>query len=367
MASRTKIVSAIVAGLLVAGCTTAVAASTSTPVECTITDNTLSCPLPEPPAPVTVTATETATETATPDPVTVTQDPVTVTAGPVTQTVTAPPVTQTVTAQPTTTAPSSTAASTTTDPAPARWVPTPGAQWQWQLSSVPTQAELNAAYAAGARAFDIDGDAATPAVVAAIHALGPNVGAVCYIDVGGWEDYRSDAAAFPDSVKGKTIGGWPSEKWLDVRQTDILEPLMKNRIQTCKTKGFDAVEPDLLDGWQNDTGFPITAAQQIAYNKMIAQLAHDAGLSVAQKGDTDQAADLQPYFDWTLNEQCAEYNECAPLAAYKNAGKAVWIVEYKTTAFQTTACNRGYQFAGQAMMLKSVNLTASPRTPCMAR
>jgi hypothetical protein len=52
---------------------------------------------------------------------------------------------------------------------------------------------------------------------------------------------------------------------------------MQARVQMCAGKGFDAVEPDLLDGFENSTGFPITPAQQIAYNTMIAGLAHAAG------------------------------------------------------------------------------------------
>ena len=244
---------------------------------------------------------------------------------------------------------------------PPRWTPKPGVQWQWQLSSTPTTAELATAYAAGARAFDIDGDGASAATVKAIHSLGAGVGAVCYIDVGGWEDYRSDAAKFPASVKGKTMNGWPSERWLDIRQTAVLKPLMQARVKMCASKGFDAVEPDLLDGYQNATGFPITAAQQITYNRMIADLAHAAGLSVAQKGDIDQSAQLQPYFDWTLNEQCGQYNECGALAPYKAAGKAVWIVEYSG---YPKVCATDYPMAGAAAMSKSVNLTAAPRTPC---
>ena len=55
-----------------------------------------------------------------------------------------------------------------------------------------------------------------------------------------------------------------------------------------RRQGFDAVEPDLLDGFENSTGFPITPAQQIAYNTMIAGLGHAAGLTVAQKGNVDQ-------------------------------------------------------------------------------
>jgi len=241
------------------------------------------------------------------------------------------------------------------------WTPKPGVQWQWQLGSKPTAAELTTAYASGARAFDIDGDAATSADVTAIHALGAGVGAVCYIDVGGWEDYRSDAAKFPASVKGNSIDGWPSERWLDVRQIAILKPLMQARIKMCASKGFDGVEPDLMDGYQNNTGFPITAAHQLAYNRMIADLAHAAGLKVAQKGAIDQTAAMQPYFDWTINEQCGQYNECGPLSAYAKAGKAVWIVEY--SGFPKV-CAIDFPLAGASAMYKSVTLTASPRTPC---
>jgi hypothetical protein len=248
----------------------------------------------------------------------------------------------------------------------AGWTPRPGVQWQWQLSSTPTATQLATAYASGARAFDIDGDDATPAAVTAIHALGAGVGAVCYIDVGGWEDYRLDAANFPASVKGKTIGGWPSEKWLDVRQITVLKPLMRARVQMCASKGFDAVEPDLLDGFENSTGFPITGAQQIAYNTMVAGLAHEAGMTVAQKGDVDQSAALQPFFDWTLNEQCGQYNECGPLSVYKAAGKPLWIVEYSSKAKFPKLCAIDYPLAGAAAMLKSVSLTADPRTPCLS-
>lgn len=67
---RKRLVVALIAALMAMGTVTAVAASTTTEVACTITDNTLSCPLP---APVTVTSTETATVTETPATVTTTQ------------------------------------------------------------------------------------------------------------------------------------------------------------------------------------------------------------------------------------------------------------------------------------------------------
>jgi hypothetical protein len=131
----------------------------------------------------------------------------------------------------------------------------------------------------------------------------------------------------------------------------------------CAGKGFDAVEPDLLDGFANDTGFPITGAEQIAYNTMIAGLVHAAGMTVAQKGDADQAAELEPVFDWTLNEQCGQYDECDALSVYTAAGKAVWIVEYQG---YPKVCAVDFSVAGAAAMYKSLDLTADPRTPCLS-
>ena len=35
------------------------------------------------------------------------------------------------------------------------------------------------------------------------------------------------------------------------------------------------------------------------------------------------------YFDWALNEQCFQYQECGLLTPFRNAGKAVMNIEYK--------------------------------------
>ncbi len=50
---------------------------------------------------------------------------------------------------------------------------------------------------------------------------------------------------------------------------------MAERVDMCREKGFDAVEPDNMDGYRNDTGFPLTAADQLRYNRLIARLVHD--------------------------------------------------------------------------------------------
>jgi hypothetical protein len=174
--------------------------------------------------------------------------------------------------------------------------------------------------------YDIDMFDNTAATVASIHSAGRK--AICYIDAGTWENWRPDASEFPASVKGNN-NGWPGEKWLDIRQISILGPIMQARVNLCKSKGFDAIEFDNIDGYTNDTGFPLTATDQLNYNTFLANMAHTAGLPVALKNDTDQVETLLPYFDFTINEQCFQYNECNTIVPFINANKAVFNVEYQ--------------------------------------
>jgi len=177
--------------------------------------------------------------------------------------------------------------------------------------------------------YDIDEEYNSASTVAALHAQGKTV--ICYVDVGVYENYRPDASSFPASVIGSKDAGWNGSFWLDIRQQSILLPIMQKRFQVCKDKGFDAIEPDEIDGYSNNSGFPLTYADQVSYNTAIANLAHSMGFSVGLKGDIDQVKDLWQVFDWTLNEQCFQYNECAPLSQYfVNNGKAVFQVEYST-------------------------------------
>jgi hypothetical protein len=204
-----------------------------------------------------------------------------------------------------------------------------------------------------AAVFDIDGEDASAATVAALHAKGAKV--ICYFSAGSYENWRSDAGSFPASVRGKPLDGWAGENWLDVRALDILLPIMERRIANCRSKGFDAVEPDNVDGYSNASGFPLTAADQIAYNKALADIAHRYGLGIALKNDPDQVKALQPFFDFAVVEECAKYNECAAYAPFTAAGKAVLHVEYSGTlgSFCPTTAALGF-----SSMLKRLDLDA---------
>ncbi len=202
------------------------------------------------------------------------------------------------------------------------WAPAKGTSWQVQFAGT-LDTSVNAAV------FDLDGVDTTAASVGALHAKGAKV--ICYFSAGSWEDWRSDAQSFPASVQGKGLDGWPGEKWLDVRQLSILLPIMERRILDCKAKGFDAVDPDNVDGYTQDSGFQISAADQIAYNKGLADLAHKHGLGIGLKNDPDQVKALEPFFDFSIAEECAKYNECNAYAPFTTAGKAVLHIEYSGT------------------------------------
>jgi hypothetical protein len=211
-------------------------------------------------------------------------------------------------------------------PTTSRWIPAQHTTWQWQLTTPVDQS-------VDAQMFDIDLFDNSASVVAALHAKGARV--VCYLDAGTFEPGRPDASAFPAAAIGKELPDWPGEHWLDVRRLDVLGPIMDRRLDLCKQKGFDGVEFDNVDAYANDSGFPLSAADQLAYNRSLAAAAHARGLSAGLKNDLDQAAALQPDFDWALNEQCYQYKECDRLQPFLAAGKAVFVAEYSldTSAF----------------------------------
>lgn len=231
--------------------------------------------------------------------------------------------------------PSTMAAAATTGGLPtAVWSPPPGTTWQWQLTGeVDTSVE--------AEMYDVDLFEVPATTVEQLHHQGRVV--VCYLSAGAWEEFRPDADDFPASVLGNA-NGWEGERWLDIRRLDELGPIMEARLDLCREKGFDGVEADNVDGYANETGFPLTAADQLAFNRLLADAAHARGLSIGLKNDLDQVEQLEPWFDWALNEECARYDECHLLLPFLEAGKAVFHVEYDldTSVFCPTTTGLGF-------------------------
>ncbi len=232
---------------------------------------------------------------------------------------------------------------------PRIWIPRPNTTWQWQLTT-PVNESVKA------KMFDIDLFDNSAAVVASLHRRG--AGVICYLDAGTYENFRPDAQRFPKSVLGAT-NGWPGERWLDIRQLRVLAPIMLARFAQCKAKHFDGVEADNVDGYSNHTGFPLTAADQLTYNRWLARTAHRLGLSIALKNDTDQVRQLEPDFDYALDEQCFQYSECSKLQPFVTAHKAVFEVEYNLP--KSRFCSQA-RADGFMSMRKRLNLGAMRQT-----
>ena len=298
------------------------------------------------------------------------------------------------------------------------WRPPVVSRWQYQLQGsvnsagqciYPATGFINTAitglsFATGQQVapsvFDIDiyqdGKCYTPinygvrntAAVSALHMLGDKV--IGYIDAGTAETWRPDYPQYQSfnsscggCLLGKPVGGFRDEFWLNINtnvsgtnpntgQTETAQQFiideLRARLATARSTGADAIEFDNVDAYQNKTGLTISAATQEDFDVAIANLAHSAGFAVGLKNDLGQANDLQPYFDYAINEQCWQYGECnypAPgLQVWPSTyGKAVFNVEYKfaTTKFCAQADSTSYNFNS---ILKNVNLYDVPYTPC---
>ncbi len=196
--------------------------------------------------------------------------------------------------------------------------PVPGTSWQWQLSGT-----LNTSY--DVAVYDIDLFDIPKTTIQQLQTEGRSV--ICYFSAGSFEDWRIDASDFTQEVLGKPLGNWPGERWLDIR-SPIVRQLMSIRLNLAKLKGCDAVEPDNVDAYTHDTGFPLSAADQLDYNRWLAQQAHERGLSVGLKNNLEQMKELEPEFDFAIVEQCSLYGECERLKVFTASGKAVFRAEY---------------------------------------
>ncbi len=192
--------------------------------------------------------------------------------------------------------------------------------------------------------------------VAAIHAAGAF--AVCYVDAGTWESWRPDAGLFPRSVLGRP-NGWPGERWLDIRRLSVLLPIMEARAKKCAQAGFNAIDWDNVDGYRNPTGFALTARDQLRYNLALARIAHRLGLAAGLKNDYGQVAALATSFDFGVDEQCYQYQECSLLTPFLKLGKPVYDIEYRAANFCPSTSSQGIWAA-----LQATSLYANPWVPC---
>lgn len=209
--------------------------------------------------------------------------------------------------------------STSSPNSPTWWRPSAGLTWQWQIGDNDIDTSIEA------EVYDID-LYVDQAIIDELHVKGRKV--ICYISVGSWEDWRPDKDQFPAEVLGKEYEGWAGEKWLDIRRMDLLAPILLARLDLCQAKGFDAVEPDNMEVWTNDTGFPLTYDDQLKFALWLADEAHKRRLAIGQKNASDQVKDLVNVYDFAITEDYFYYSEAELMLPYIQADKPVFAAEY---------------------------------------
>lgn len=227
--------------------------------------------------------------------------------------------------------------------------------WQWQL-----QGELNTSY--DVDLYDIDLFDTSASQIASLREDGRYV--VCYFSAGSFEDWREDAGDFPHDSLGETLDGWEGERWLDIRNAEV-RAVHERRLDLAVDKGCDGVEPDNVTAANNDTGFDITPDDQLDFNRFLADAAHERGLTIALKNDLEQIPELVGWFDFAVNEQCHEYDECDVYRPFLDAGKPVFNAEYATEFVDDpdALCARAAEL-GLSTVIFDLELDNSLRIPC---
>ncbi|KAI1320339.1 glycoside hydrolase superfamily [Xylariaceae sp. FL0255] len=207
--------------------------------------------------------------------------------------------------------------------------PTVGETWDYPLGFSLTPSNVNKSIAF----YPVDWENTDADTISLLKSAGHTI--VCYFSAGSVESYRSDADQFPASAVGNTLQGWDDENWVDTRDKTVRK-IMAARIQTSKDKGCVGVDADNIDGYENDSGFPLTEDTAVDYITYLADTANGLGLAYGLKNGGDLVDRVVDKCAWAINEQCAEYSECADWAPFVKAGKPVFHVEYTESETATS-------------------------------
>ncbi|EFG46474.1 hypothetical protein HMPREF0183_2196 [Brevibacterium mcbrellneri ATCC 49030] len=159
---------------------------------------------------------------------------------------------------------------------------------------------------------------------------------VCYVN--GFQTQPDDAAMWKEHadllLHNKhgdlvTDPDWDDEYILDPstpdQRADILK-IISPIITGCANAGYDAVEIDNLDSFDRFAQIEQNAAMTLA--SAYVEIAHDAGLAIAQKNAAEiaRSAHEDLGFDFAVTEECGSYDECD---AYTSVyGPHVLEIEY---------------------------------------
>jgi hypothetical protein len=199
------------------------------------------------------------------------------------------------------------------------WQPPAGSTWQIVLQNPLSTFTPNISI------YDIDLFTNNASTITHLHSLNSKV--ICYFSAGSYEPNRPDSKDFLATDSGKDLIGWPGEKWLDTRSENV-RTIMKKRIVLASEKGCDGIDPDNVDGFNNDSGFPLTNTTALDFLHFLADEAHALKLAIGLKNAGAIVNETTGFLQWVVNEQCVQYNECEVFRPFIEVGKPVLHIEY---------------------------------------
>lgn len=131
---------------------------------------------------------------------------------------------------------------------------------------------------------------------------------------------------------------------------------MRARLDLCRSKGFDGIDPDNIDVYQADSGFPLTRSHTVAYLRFLAREAHARGLAIGLKNVTELSAAVLPLFQYAVTEDCFAVGFCGESGNFVRAGKPVFAIEYTDNGIDFAAFCRRSAALGLSPLLKRRNL-----------
>ena len=151
---------------------------------------------------------------------------------------------------------------------------------------------------------------------------------IAYISVGSYETNRPDANKFDNVVIGNKLEDWEKERALNIK-SDLVFKIMQDRIYLAYIKGFDGVELDNVNVYENEekhpSGFNLTKKIAKDYFIKLSKYASQLGLRVILKNCIYFCKEVEDYFDYMIVENAFMYDEYQLMDGIE---KPIFFVEY---------------------------------------
>lgn len=177
--------------------------------------------------------------------------------------------------------------------------------------------------------YNVDAFDTSAAQVSALKARG--VYPIAYMSLGTAEDWRPDFANFTQADLGNEMTDWEGKFYVDVTSANV-RSIMAARLDMIKSKGFLGVDPDNVDGYLANTGFPDNQ-NTTAYREYMLWFAAECaarGLACGLKNGQDMInSELLEATYFHVVESCELWSKCAASNPYVAAGKPVFHIAYE--------------------------------------